>query len=59
MLKELAIRYMNAHKKAVENWNYGQIKKTWRDKAGNVCILYESGKWWHYKETVNGNIEWW
>ena len=43
------------HKKAFEKSRFGEIDKVWIDKDGFVCIQYESGDWWHYKE----NGEWW
>lgn len=44
-----------SHKKAFEQWSEGEIKKIWIDNDGNICIEYDSGKWWHYNE----NGEWW
>lgn len=47
-------RYEN-HKQSFENWQEGSIEKIWIDEEGNICIQYESGKWWHYNEEG----EWW
>lgn len=54
-----AKRYAERHKAALEYWYEGEIQKVWTDGDGNICIAYESGKWWHYRETGNGDIEWW
>lgn len=37
----------------------GKIKKTWIDENGNTCIMYQSGKWWHYNVDQKGNIIFW
>ena len=44
-----------SHKKASENWQFGDIDKIWIDKDGYICIEYENGDWLHY----NDNGEWW
>lgn len=59
MLEDLILVFTNAHKKAIENWTNGEIQNVWIDKEGNVCIAYESGKWWHYCKDKSGKIEWW
>lgn len=46
------------HKSATEEWTHGIPEKSWTDKYGILCIMYEDGSWWHYKEK-NGNLEWW
>ena len=43
------------HKEAVENWTEGEPVKVWFDMNDDLCIEYESGKWWHYNEKG----EWW
>lgn len=47
------------HKHCCENWREGKPKKVWRDEDGCLCIQYESGKWWHYRQRDDGNLEWW
>lgn len=59
MLEDLILIFTNAHKRAIENWTEGEIQNVWIDKDGNVCIAYESGKWWHYCKDKSGKIEWW
>lgn len=54
-LEQRATEHFEEHKKAFENWRFGEIDKVWIDKDGFVCIQYDSGDWWHYKE----NGEWW
>lgn len=53
-----AVKYMETHKKAVEKWHEGAITEFWKDIQGNLCIKYESGKWWHYRTSEDGRIEW-
>lgn len=49
--------YVEKHKESCEMWPHGEPVKHWFDN-GILCILYESGKWWHYKMS-NGQVEWW
>lgn len=58
-MRELAERYSQIHQSAVENWDEGKIRNVWIDRYGNFCIAYDSGKWWHYREKKNGELEWW
>lgn len=55
MMIEKATNFYRNHKNAVENWEHGNIAKIWLDGTGNICIEYDSGKWWHY----NDFGEWW
>lgn len=55
----MAKECMEVHKKAFEIWEEGGIAKVWRDEAGILCVEYDSGRWWHYRETDSGGIEWW
>lgn len=55
---QIALSYMEKHKEAFENWKEGVIADVWRDEEGNLCIRYESGKWWHYRRNADG-VEWW
>lgn len=54
-----AIKCVNAHQNAVEHWSEGKVVKIWKDENDTLCIYYESGRWWHYKKTKSGAIEWW
>ncbi|MBB2184769.1 hypothetical protein H0486_18090 [Lachnospiraceae bacterium MD1] len=54
-LEQRAKEHYENHKKAFENWRFGEIDKVWIDKDGFICIQYDSGDWWPYKE----NGEWW
>ncbi len=58
-MRKLAEKYFQIHKDVVENWGDGDIKNVWNDTLGNICIMYESGKWWHYHEKSSGELEWW
>lgn len=50
---------MQIHKKAYENWMQGGISKFWLDSDGILCVQYESGKWWHYKDLDSKYPIWW
>lgn len=60
-LKEMneAINCMEAHKEAIEEWQEGAMTDVWRDEQGILCIKYESGKWWRYRSSKGGFVEWW
>lgn len=58
-MQEKAQKFYDAHKAAFENWDYGDISKVWTDENGNICIEYESGRWWHYAIDDNDNIIFW
>ncbi len=53
-----AARCERVHKQAAGNWSNGRVVKVWKDKSNILCIVYESGNWWHYRSIGNG-IEWW
>lgn len=57
-LKALAKNYTQKHMNACEDWREGKPVRIWRAENGVVCIEYESGKWWNYKQTASG-LEWW
>lgn len=48
-----------AHMKAFEKWPYGRVLDSWTDEHGNICIKYMTGKWFHYKITDTGEVQWW
>lgn len=54
-MEELATQSFENHQKAFREWREGAIKKVWYDSDFNLCIEYESGRWWHYNESG----EWW
>lgn len=54
-LENEARKCAEAHKKAVEQWEHGEIEKVWIDAQKNLCIEYTDGCWWHY----NNFGEWW
>ncbi len=47
------------HQKAVEHWQDGKSVEVWKNECGILCITYESGRWWHYKQEGDGSIVWW
>lgn len=53
-----ALELAKSHREAYENWPEGQAVATWRDQDGTACIMYQTGRWWHYKQT-DGGSEWW
>lgn len=54
-----ATQFYNFHRSLFDTWEHGEIKKTWIDENGNTCIMYQSGKWWHYNVDKKGNIIFW
>lgn len=58
-MKQLAELAMKKHKAVVSNWREGRIKKVWQDEDGNLCVMYNSGHWWHYKNLDKPIPEWW
>lgn len=54
-----AKQFYNFHRSQFDTWEHGEIKKTWIDENGNTCIMYQSGKWWHYNVDKKGNIIFW
>lgn len=57
-LMDRAKQYAKAHIDACDNWPHGRIDDVWIDKSGHICIQYEDGSWWHYKEEA-GEVTWW
>ena len=54
-----AKKYADIHRQAFENPSQlGEVKKVATDEDGNFCILYSTGKWYHYRMN-DGNLEWW
>lgn len=47
------------HREAFENWNEGEPVEAWFDDDNNVCVKYQSGKWWHYKDLDLPFPSWW
>ena len=47
------------HRKACSEWNEGYVSEYWRDEEGILCVKYESGNWWHYKNIDLPFPEWW
>ena len=54
-----AKQFYNFHRSQFDIWEHGEIAKTWIDENGNVCIMYQSDKWWHYDVDKKGNIIFW
>lgn len=46
------------HKAMFDSWEYGEPVKAWTDSNGNLCIRYQSGKWFHYRKN-NSMLEFW
>lgn len=56
---EAAERAWLIHKSQCEKWQEGRPKETWEDNSGCLCVRYESGRWWHYRQNGSGGLEWW
>lgn len=54
-MEGMARMYTQKHAAACEQWHEGEPTKVWHDDDGNLCVEYESGRWWHYNERG----EWW
>ena len=55
LMEQKAQEAYSHHKQAFEAWQEGDIDKVWIDADGNLCIQYQSGRWWHYNDLG----EWW
>lgn len=51
-------RAISAHCAAHKQWTHGDPVEIWRDEYYFLCVRYEDGSWWHYRQTENG-FEWW
>ena len=49
-IEELTELAYQRHKTEFGEWREGKPVKSWYDDDGNICVEYESGKWWHYKD---------
>lgn len=50
--------WFNEHKKAVENWIYGDPVRCWINENSYVCVMYSSGIWFHY-DIKDNEVVWW
>ena len=55
---ELVEKTYQKHRNAFESWQEGKPEEAWLDENGNLCIRYESGKWWHYRQD-GAELSWW
>lgn len=58
-VSEEALQAWHRHSQACEGWNEGGIAEYWNDENGHLCIRYESGKWWHYKNIGTPEFTYW
>lgn len=58
-VSEEALQAWHRHSQACEGWNEGGIAEYWNDENGHLCIRYESGKWWHYKNIGTPELTYW
>lgn len=49
---------VNAHCMAHKRWTHGDPVEIWKDEYEFLCVRYEDGHWWHYRQTETG-FEWW
>lgn len=54
----LVNRAYQYHSSCFEEWQEGHPVDSWLDDEGTLCIRYESGKYWHYKQSGN-EFTWW
>lgn len=47
---ELVDRAYSSHKSSMEHWQDGEPVKAWFEDGCDICVEYESGNWWHYKD---------
>ena len=57
--KEMIDRAYTEHRQAFEVWEHGEPVRAWHEEGCDICIEYESGKWWHYKDLELPFISWW
>lgn len=57
-MEERATRYYEAHRAAFETWTDGEPVKALCSWDGSFIVEYASGRWWHYRETGSGVVEW-
>lgn len=50
---------VGAHRAAHTQWTHGEPVELWRDEYEFLCVRYEDGNWWHYRQTETGDFEWW
>lgn len=58
-LIELVDLAYDRHKFFCDDWNEGEPIEAWFDDDRNVCVKYQSGKWWHYKDLDLPFPSWW
>lgn len=56
---QLAEKAYNAHKMFCEDWKEGEPIKAWFSDEAEICVEYESGNWWHYKDLDLPFLTWW
>lgn len=49
---------VTAHCTAHKRWTHGEPVEIWKDEYCFLCVKYEDGSWWHYRQTETG-FEWW
>ena len=57
--EELMERAYESHKMGCKNWQEGRPVKAWFEEGCEICVEYESGKWWHYKDLELPFPTWW
>lgn len=67
-IKEYAKRCERRHRRVLGRWEDGQMKKSWMEKDGVLCVQYQSGAVYHYAAQVDFDaatdqdfldLEWW
>lgn len=57
-MEAYATRCYETHRAAFETWMDGEPVKVLYSWDGSLIVEYTSGRWWHYRETSSGGLEW-
>lgn len=58
-LEEITQLAYKRHKEFVDEWQEGEPVEAWKEEGCEICVKYESGKWWHYKDLELPFPTWW
>lgn len=58
-LEKLCKTAYKRHKLFVDDWKEGEPVKFWKSDDCEICVQYESGNWWHYKDLELPFPTWW
>lgn len=58
LVRSAELAYMR-HRQDSNVWSEGEPVRAWYDSKNNLCVEYESGKFWHYKDLDLPFPTWW